>query len=289
MKRNFILGEEWLYYKIYCGHRTTDTLLIDAISPLVKTLESKKKIDHWFFIRYSDPHPHLRLRFHLTKTSFLGVVISEIKKAFSPYFEQELIWKIQTDVYQREFERYGNTTIEEAENIFHIDSQICLKAIGLIENEKIAFFFALRSIDQFLSAFNFSVEDKILFSKINLEAFKKEFHSNKTLNKQLVKKYEGLKMEAQSFLTMNKHKEYQPLLDLFLQKDEKLDQTIKKLLQKEQIQQLEVPLKKLLPSYIHMTINRLFRDRQRFYEFLCYYFLYKYYRVRSVHISSFEK
>ena len=38
MKRKFILGEEWLYYKIYCGKRTADVILTQVIKPLAENL-----------------------------------------------------------------------------------------------------------------------------------------------------------------------------------------------------------------------------------------------------------
>ena len=58
MKRTFILGEEWLYYKLYTGTKTADLLLADVIGPLCKTFIANGWIDKWFFIRYHDPESH---------------------------------------------------------------------------------------------------------------------------------------------------------------------------------------------------------------------------------------
>jgi thiopeptide-type bacteriocin biosynthesis protein len=75
IKRNFIVGEEWLYYKIYCGNYTADKILINEVQTIVNKLFRKKLIDQWFFIRYYDPDFHLRIRFHLINLNAITEVI----------------------------------------------------------------------------------------------------------------------------------------------------------------------------------------------------------------------
>jgi len=53
IQRKFLLGDAWLYYKIYCGARTADMLLTDMIAPLVAELKKQELIEKWFFIRYN--------------------------------------------------------------------------------------------------------------------------------------------------------------------------------------------------------------------------------------------
>ena len=74
MQKNFILGDEWLYYKIYTGAKTADNILIDVIKPIAQTLFDEQVIDKWFFIRYSDPDFHIRVRFHCVDISKIGIV-----------------------------------------------------------------------------------------------------------------------------------------------------------------------------------------------------------------------
>ena len=183
MQRKFILGDEWLYYKLYCGKRTADSVLVEVIKPLTKRLLANNSITKWFFIRFADPDPHIRLRFHCEDVSKIGEVIEEVKKAVQYYVDNDIIWKIQADTYQREIERYGIDTMLFSEALFFIDSKVCLDALNLIEDDNLLFMFALRSIDDILSVFNFTLNDKLSYAKINLNAFKSEFNSNKTLNK----------------------------------------------------------------------------------------------------------
>lgn len=65
-QKTFTIGSEWMYYKIYCGVKTADDIMLKVIQPICKQLLQEQSIDKWFFIRYSDPDAHLRVRFHLT-------------------------------------------------------------------------------------------------------------------------------------------------------------------------------------------------------------------------------
>ena len=278
MKRSFTLGDEWLYYKLYCGKRTAELILVDCIKPLTESLLADGLVDQWFFIRYADPNPHIRIRFHCSQISKLGIIIDRIHKAIATYVENDLIWKVQTDTYNREIERYGENSIEETEYVFYRDSEICLSALQLIEEDTLLFIFAIRSIDTILEVFDFSISDKINFTKNNLEAFKIEFNADKKLSKQLYKKHNGLKKELIEFLEMQSHPEYQPLIDLLNIKKSQLE-LIKKMILNKKLQHT-VNLEDLLSSYIHMTVNRFFRDQQRLHELVCYDNLYRFYNFK---------
>ncbi|HBX51207.1 MAG: hypothetical protein A2275_06955 [Bacteroidetes bacterium RIFOXYA12_FULL_35_11] len=60
--RYFIPGSEWLYYKIYCGPKTADTIIENVFLPVSSKLFENSLIKKWFFIRYSDSDLHLRFR-----------------------------------------------------------------------------------------------------------------------------------------------------------------------------------------------------------------------------------
>ena len=66
-QRTFIIGDNWLYYKIYTGAKTSELILTESIRPVVEELLKNNIIQKWFFIRYSDPHYHIRIRIYLNK------------------------------------------------------------------------------------------------------------------------------------------------------------------------------------------------------------------------------
>ncbi len=274
MQRTFVLGDKWIYYKWYCGKKTADTILVDIVKPLTEKLLHENLIDQWFFIRYDDPKSHLRIRFRCKQVSNIGMIINEVKKAIDYFVANDLIWKVQTDTYQRELERYGKQTIVDAEQFFFIDSTTCINALNMIEDDELLFLFALKSIDTLLESFNYDTKNKIEFVKPNLIAFKKEFNSDKQLSKQLNKKYASLKEKTIAFMTENSDEDFIPLFNLLENKKKKLNQLSTIILNKKK---LEISINQLLSSYVHMMINRLFRDQQRLHELVSYDFLSRYY------------
>ena len=72
MERIFIPGSRWLFFKLYTGTQSADILLTRHIGPFVRRLCESGAIDDFFFIRYTDPLFHLRLRLHLPDTSRYG-------------------------------------------------------------------------------------------------------------------------------------------------------------------------------------------------------------------------
>ena len=63
--RMFIPGSEWVYFKIYTGTKTADSILKNELYDFVKEMMKYDLIDRWFFIRYNDPDFHIRLRLHM--------------------------------------------------------------------------------------------------------------------------------------------------------------------------------------------------------------------------------
>ncbi|MBK6829054.1 MAG: thiopeptide-type bacteriocin biosynthesis protein [Chitinophagaceae bacterium] len=61
IQRNFLPGSSWLYYKIYCGSKSADEILLNVIQPLTTELQLGKLISQWFFIRYNDPDFHIQV------------------------------------------------------------------------------------------------------------------------------------------------------------------------------------------------------------------------------------
>jgi thiopeptide-type bacteriocin biosynthesis protein len=106
MQREFTFGSKWLYYKIYCGVQTADIILREQLKEKIIILKDSKIIEKWFFIRYNDPEPHIRVRFLLSDNSNLNQLTEVLQEYFEELLNQNLIWKIQSDTYTRELERY---------------------------------------------------------------------------------------------------------------------------------------------------------------------------------------
>ena len=277
IKQHFILGDQWLYFKLYTGFNTADLLLTEVIFPLTQYLKRSQLVSHWFYIRYNDPDFHLRIRFYLTDSKKIGEVVIQIHNVLNNYFKSGLIWKIQYDTYNREIERYGENTIEISEHIFYADSEMIVKLLeGLQENEseKQRWLLSLRATDELLNAFEFSSDQKReLFTQLK-NSFYKEFHIEGNYKKQFSLNYRENRKDIEK--VMRTKADDNSLLPIF-QKKEMINPYAKIILELKNGGSLRVPLNDLLSSHIHMMFNRFFRTQQRKHELVIYDYLFRYY------------
>ena len=74
-------------------------------------------------------------------------------------------------------------------------------------------------------------------------------------------------------------KEYSALINLLSDKKQHLKQVSNDVI--DGLKQEQVSLEDLLASHIHMSVNRLFRDKQRLHELVCYSCLYRFYQFQK--------
>lgn len=126
VKRAFPPGSDWLYLKLYCTPLTADRILGEVIGPLLE--KSADLIICWFFIRYTDPGYHLRLRFKVKKRDG-GKLLADLCDALAKTGHDRLVHALQADTYNRELERYGARLIERVEQVFWRGSELVLKSL----------------------------------------------------------------------------------------------------------------------------------------------------------------
>ena len=282
-QRDFTLGSEWLYYKFYCGVTTADKLLSEVIKPLTEEIVKNKWADKFFFIRYRDPDLHIRLRFHVNNINNVGKIIAVVYQSILPYVDQGLVVKIQTDTYRREIERYGNNTMDITESFFYIDSIVTLNMLELIsedKDEQIRWQFAIRSVDELLTIFQYTPNEKLLLLEQFKEGYINEHSNSKELRLQLDTKSRNLRKHVENILNreLDAAREILPLIDLLIWKREQLKPVANKIIELKNMNQLQITLSGLMESYTHMMLNRIFRSRQRTYEMVIYDLLYRFYK-----------
>lgn len=283
IRQHFSIGTQWIYYKMYCGHKTADTILQSAIYPLVQQLLKEKMIDSFFFIRYSDPHFHLRLRFHVADIDKLSHVLKLVKEYTQPFLKQRLIWNIQNDIYKRELNRYGYQTIEQAENLFYYDSIAVLKFLELTEGdsrEHLRWQWAVRAIDEWLNAFEYTAAQKFSLIEVIKISFHNEFKADKFLREQLSNKYRKQKNDIEAIMDYGiiETSELFPLIEILKEKSLAIQPIAYQLKEMEAGQKLIPSINELMPSYIHMLVNRIVTSSPRQHELVIYDILYNYYR-----------
>ena len=270
VKRTFVPGDEWLFFKVYCGVKTCDELLVKKILPLAHSLMREKIIVRWFFIRYSDPDYHLRVRFLLGSNEDTGYVITKTRRCLSTYLKTNEVSKVMVDTYQREIERYGAKYIELSEQVFHVGSE-CVATIlkHLKENSALRWKVAFLVVDSLLSKLGLNLEKKKELIEKMSDSFLREFnfniHNSKCLNDAYRKKrktvsdlIQGNNLDDRTLLISKCIKTYTNTVATIIG---------------------ETPWENLnISSYIHMEMNRLFISNNRFNEMVVYNYLTRYYK-----------
>ncbi|OGX90174.1 lantibiotic dehydratase [Hymenobacter coccineus] len=273
VQREFAIGSEWLYYKLYCGQLTADRVLMEAIRPLAAALRKQGLIDNWFFVRYADPDSHLRVRWHLPMPERVGEVICLVAEYLQPLSGDDAIWKIQTDTYRRELERYGGVAVLCAEALFGYQSEALLAYLATPATEKVSsepWLWGLGAIEDLLTAFGCSLAHKLALLQTLKEAYAQEFGMTKELKRQLDAKYRAARTAVEQALRPHSAPLAAPLVAV-----------AQRIAQLEKQGQLKMPKTALLSSYVHMLLNRLLPADARLHELVLYDFLFRHYQSQQ--------
>lgn len=282
MKRYFIPGSEWLYLKIYTGHKSADEIIVQRLYPILEALQEQNTIRYYFFIRYADPKFHIRLRMYLNTERAFNNILATITQLLEEYVESGIVWDIQCGTYKREVERYGLTTMEQAEKWFSLDSRTILELLNVAADglypEQDRWRLALLLINQTLSAFHYGLVQKQEILERISDSYKNEFgFTHNSFTKQLSKKY----------------RENREIIESTLDTTNEWASTYKAIMDKYAIERATIALdvrnrivpdenfkNQFISNLIHMTMNRLFRSQNRIFELVIYDFLYRYYQSK---------
>lgn len=285
IQREFPLGSEWVYAKIYCGPNSAEHLLKEILPKIIDTLNEMSLAQKWFFIRYMDPDHHIRLRVRAKRKQNFSDIVSVISNALSGLLKSKQIHKLQFDTYIREIERYTPENMEISEDLFHLDSQEVISIVNKYPNIADRWQPAIQGIADYLTAAGLNVTDKLQFVEKMRGIFFSEFGNNKQNDKILNLKYRTLNTTIDAILSSDRK--------LSTKKADVLHSIINNLRNMYSDQeQVASKSQMLIASYIHMFINRLFDSNQRKYEYASYHLLSNHYRalvarenlfVRSTH------
>ncbi|MDN5284294.1 MAG: Lantibiotic dehydratase domain protein [Mucilaginibacter sp.] len=281
VQRSFSPGTEWFYYKIYCSTYLADTLLSTLILPISKHWKEKGYIDHWFFIRYTDPDHHLRLRFHVLDIKYMELLINDLKQSLAQYVSQNLIWKIQIDTYERELERYSPQTYPFIEQCFNIDSEYCINALMHQEEyEKVQlplFWVSLKNIDDIFNLCSFTTTQKHAVAFRSAQSFQDEFNIGDNETDIILTYYhqhnKQIKLLIENMASL-------PNMDTFINNHQ-----INQQLQSQVFNKIKTALpnintnEQIATSLIHMHYNRLYSTEQRRFEMIGYMLITRYYKM----------
>ncbi|MBQ4812679.1 lantibiotic dehydratase [Pseudoalteromonas luteoviolacea] len=267
IKRRFSAGSEWLSLKIYSGNSLVEQLLTEELLPLIE--QHSQLYDKWFFIRYSDPDWHIRLRFHGDPSLLCGQLLPRLNALLDPKIESGELHKVELMTYEREVERYGGPeSMSLVESLFMYDSRLIAQACGLIDEfgEDIRWRVALACTHRLLNLFEYSEAARFTLISQLRDGFGREFNETSTLRKQLGNRYRDYQAQMDDdFIKLVPEQAAQcdetqsAILAVLEQWQTSVAPVIEQLNQKIAAGQLNCTRNSLLGSLLHMHNNRMFK------------------------------
>lgn len=258
--RRFAPGSAWTYLKLYCGSKTGDEVL-EALRPTLQALRLP-----WFFVRYRDPERHLRVRLHG------GSPLVPLLAALEPLLQEQRVWKVQLDTYERELERYGGEDgMRLAEAVFVADSALVMELLetlrGADELDR-RFKLALVSTHRLLIDLGLDPHRRLAAAKRARGMFAAELGGGAAMEKGLSDRYRGLRSEVEAMVAHPA-----PGGEAFDRRSDRLRPITAELTALAGMGRLAVTLDEFASHCVHMASNRMLRSSARAQELVLCDFL----------------
>lgn len=261
--RNKVPFNEWIFFKLYGISKRSDEFITKCMSSLCDKLIDKKLIDKYFFIRYIDERPHIRLRFH-SSSDLLLKSYPIIQEEFNKWIEIGIISSYSISTYEREVERYGGVSlIEYAENIFFYDSIVVQKLLDnkirgrlTIDSESLG----VLSIISYLEDFGYTFSEQLDLIRSNTSPYKYR-DDFKKIKKNLFNLFSNKKIEDNNF-----YEDIIKIKEILSIRSESIKNYRKKI--DENQNKLTNNLNSIALSIIHLHCNRLFGINREYEEMI---------------------
>jgi thiopeptide-type bacteriocin biosynthesis protein len=167
-------GSEWLFAKLYGPPAFEDDLIAGPLREFCEAVRPAGLADEWFFVRYTDPDPHLRVRFRGDPQRLIGALIPQLTGWARELIDAGMCSRFALDTYDREIERYGGEKgIAVAESIFAADSRAVAEILALALEQSFDFdrtLLAVLSIDDLLRGLGLLPEERLAWYRGRVES-----------------------------------------------------------------------------------------------------------------------
>ncbi|HZN91977.1 MAG TPA: thiopeptide-type bacteriocin biosynthesis protein, partial [Myxococcales bacterium] len=256
-----------------------DDLLSRQLAPLARKAVKRGDADLWFFIRYVDPAPHLRLRLRGPPGRLASKVLPALHEALEPLRQLGTIWKLELGTYEPEVERYGGPdAIERCERIFHLDSEAAVELLDAAGGDPDARWrFALLGLRALLADFRFSAEERIDLLRAARSRLASSLPRDLRIDAQLAVRYRPEREEVTALLDDRalKNPALEDAAAAIRRRSRGIGPHVKALRALERKGKLQRPLAEVASSVLHMHANRMFHSAAPHQELVLYDFMWR--------------
>lgn len=289
--RVFPPGSPWVFAKLYGGAGVADRVLREVVGPTSRRLLRQGVIARWFFIRYADPDEHVRWRLEAAPGASPSRVRAAVERAMRAVLDGGLVRRTTFDTYEREVERYGGPeAITLAEQWFWADSECTVDVLDALDATTGGdrWRAAALGVDRQLDDLGLGLDDKAEVMRGVRESFGREFHVDADQRRALA---DALRPHERALerLLVSGPEPGTPLADVaaaLARRGRRSRRALRRVRDLQAAGRLAATATSLAPSYVHMTLNRLFRSEQRLHELVICDFLSQCYHRRQRRLAA---
>jgi thiopeptide-type bacteriocin biosynthesis protein len=262
-------GSDWLFAKLYCGMTSAEAILCNTVAPLVRRLREERLVERWFFVRYSDPGLHLRLRFQGDPATLWTRVAPRLLEALSA--SSSLVHRTTLDTYELEIERYGGEkAMAIAHEVFAADSDAALDVIRSCGSDPEARWrLALYGMNDLLAVLGFDMSKRRAIVSSARDEWFSSLHGNANVSHRLGAKFREARRDLESLLEKPAER-YARGIEAYRRRASALETVGRRLRELDHAGDLVAPMDRVVKSYLHMSANRIFRGSQNQHELVVY-------------------
>jgi len=249
-------GSEWLFVKLYCPRNLENDVVPESMLTFAENVVAAGLADSWFFIRYSDPDSHIRLRFHGSPQRLTGQLFTTMCAWAGGLMSEGLCLKFAFDTYEPEIERFGGAAgMAAAEGLFAADSRGCARLLHELKrkvwpHDEITLL-AL-SIDDLLGAIGLEAAERLRWYRGQTNARGADIGAEFRQRKNVLRSVLG---QPQQFLAG--FAGGSAIASILAQRQETLVPVAERLRELAEQRILTQPLDALCASFVHLHLNRM--------------------------------
>jgi lantibiotic biosynthesis protein len=247
-------GSDWLYLKLYGPQLFEDELIAGPLRSFGEFVSNAGLADGWFFLRYRDPDPHIRVRFHGEPAALLGPLLRQLCDWAGELVASGVRTRFAFDTYEREIERYGGDDgMQAAEAVFAADSPVVAEILQLVREASLPFDLTTLTV--------LSMDDLLRGVGLDERERTSVYRAVAQPSRQDGQEYRARKVELRRFLgtpgALSHTPEATALAGLLDGRRAALAPVAELLHALEDERRLQHPVAELCRSYLHLHANRL--------------------------------
>jgi thiopeptide-type bacteriocin biosynthesis protein len=282
-----------LFAKLYAGPAAADRMLVEVVAPLARELLAAGAADHWFFIRYADPDPHLRVRFGGPPDRLGHDVRRALEEVAAPLVDLGVVWRLQFDTYEREVERYGgDAAIGLVEEIFAADSAAVVDILaGPARNpgSDLRWQAGLAGIARLVDDLGLTFDEQRRLAAESCAGYGAEFGVDGRFRQAVSRRFRRDRRQLEQLVDPvpdpppdpDRKQGWEAVFSAFDRRSARIRPVAAELRRHAAGGRLTVPLDDLAASLAHMHVNRLLRAAPRAQELVLYEFLDRLWAART--------